>query len=299
MKLEGFETFGENFEKYSNEKKNDIKKCIYLFLNIEYPKYLLEKDIKRTKQTTLNFFDSTKLITNIAIEDSFHTVLKNFASDKYDIKIYKPTLKHILNYYNTGNLYTFFDEKLKYIYSKIIPKKYKKDKNNKKDKNYEEPIDDALTLEKEGEKENNRKFDLLLNHGIIIIVLNAFVSDEKFITIRDNNGNEFRLYLINFKTYKDFFGHLSNIFFIRFKNYYIALLSKKIHSRERPKIKDLEEKEKDLEEEWKTIDLKEEEKIKDLEIEKKIKDLVEEEKLKDLEKEGKGKSFLGKKKFRK
>ena len=129
-----------------------------------------------------------------------------------NIKIYKPTLKHILNYYNTGNLYTFFDEKLKYIYSKIIPKKYKKDKNNKKVKNYEETIDDVLTLEKEGEKENNRKFDLLLNHGIIIIVLNAFESDEKFITIRDNNGNEFRLYLINFKTYKDYFGHFQIYF---------------------------------------------------------------------------------------
>ena len=33
MKLEGFDTFEETFKDYDNKKKEDIKKCIYLFLN--------------------------------------------------------------------------------------------------------------------------------------------------------------------------------------------------------------------------------------------------------------------------
>ena len=50
-------------------------------------------------------------------------------------------------------------KKQKYIYSDIQPKK------NKEEKDYSEPINEVLALEKILEKEkNNRKFDLLLNH---------------------------------------------------------------------------------------------------------------------------------------
>ena len=74
--------------------------------------------------------------------------------------------------------------------------------------------------------------------------MRAFIYDEKFIKITDDNGNEFKLYLINFKTYKDYFGHLSKELFDDYKNDYINLLNGIIKSRERRK-KNLKQKEND------------------------------------------------------
>ena len=171
MELQGFETFDKHFETYSKEKKNDLKKCIYLFLNIEYPEKLWDKDITKTKQTTRNYSDSKKSITNKAIEDSFHTVLYNFALEKYNIKLYNPTLSCVIEY-NTDEYYNFFDENAIYIYSDIKPKKHIEGKN------YKLPLYEVLTFEKILEKENS-KFDLLLNHEKIIIILKGFIFDKK------------------------------------------------------------------------------------------------------------------------
>ena len=71
--------------------------------------------------------------------------------------------------------------------------------------------------------------------------MKAFIFDEKVITIGDNNGNEFRVYLINFKTYKDYFDHLPKSLFDKFKSHYFDLLSYYIQPREGRKIKDIEE----------------------------------------------------------
>ena len=220
MKLEGFDTFEETFKDYDNKKKEDIKKCIYLFLKIEYQEKILEED--KTILTILHYYDSRKLINNKAIGQSFHTVIENFISEKYSIKLFKPTINALLKY-KEEEYNEFYHKNLKFIYSNIKPKK------NKEKKNYSEPIN--LALEKEIEKKDNRKLNLLLNHGIIINLMKAFINDEKFINIKDKNGNEFKLYLINFKTYKDYFRHSPNYY--DFKKNFISLLDKIIQSMEK------------------------------------------------------------------
>ena len=156
------------------KKKEDIKKCIYLFFKIEYQEKISEEDNTQTKQITQNYYDSRKLINNKAIGQSFHTVLKNFVSEKYKIKLFKPTLNALLKY-KEEEYNKFYCKNLKFIYSNVRPKK------NKENKNYSEPIN--LALEKELEKKDNRKLNLLLNHGIIINLMKAFINDEKFINI--------------------------------------------------------------------------------------------------------------------
>ena len=122
MELQGFETFENNFKDYSEKQKKNIKKCIYLFFNIKYPEYLSEKDIIKTQQTTYNHYDSRKKITNIAIEESYHTVLKNFASEKYGVRLYKPTIKYILEY-NVDEYNEFKKKKTKIYLFRYTTKK--------------------------------------------------------------------------------------------------------------------------------------------------------------------------------
>ena len=118
-------------------------------------------------------------------------------------------------------------KKQKYIYSDIQPKK------NKEEKDYSEPINEVLALEKILEKEkNNRKFDLLLNHWIIFVILRAFIYNEKIIKITNDNGNEFKVYFINFKTYEDYFDLLPKILYNDLNSDFIDLLDEKIISRE-------------------------------------------------------------------
>ena len=222
IKLEGFDTFEDTFKDYDNKKKEDIKKCIYLFFKIEYQEKISEEDNTQTKQITQNYYDSRKLINNKAIGQSFHTVLKNFVSEKYKIKLFKPTLNALLKY-KEEEYNKFYSKNLKFIYSNVRPKK------NKENKNYSEPIN--LALEKELEKKDNRKLNLLLNHGIIINLMKAFINDEKFINITDEYGNEFKLYFINFKTYKDYFRHSSH--YDDFKKNFILLLVKIIQTMEK------------------------------------------------------------------
>ena len=118
-------------------------------------------------------------------------------------------------------------KKQKYIYSDIQPKKIKEEKD------YSEPINEVLALEKILEKEkNNRKFDLLLNHWIIFVILRAFIYNEKIIKITNDNGNEFKVYFINFKTYEDYFDLLPKILYNDLNSDFIDLLDEKIISRE-------------------------------------------------------------------
>ena len=228
MELEGFKTFSNYYENI--EQKEDIKKCVYLFLKIDYPQNKSENKITETQQTTNNHYDSRKLITNQIVK-SFHNVLNNIAYN-YGNKLYKPILKHIFKY-NVEDYEFSFKKSTNYIYSILKPKKQKEGIN------YNEKINEIITLEKKEEEEEqeeqekepkNIKINLLLENATIFDIAKAFINDEKFIKITIE-GKEFKLFLINFKTYKDYFKHLEKELYIDLRKDYIDLLEGRIPSR--------------------------------------------------------------------
>ena len=231
FKFEEFETFETNFKDYEAQKK-DIKKIIYLFFKIENPEQISETDNIGTQQNESNFFDYRKLITNQIVQ-SIHNVNNNYSLDKCKKKLFTPTTKYLVEGYKVENYKTFFRKNIKYIYSDIRPKKISDElKEDKKRKEYyEEPINEVSKSEK--------KLDLLNNYGKIYDIAKAYILDKKFIEITYKNGKKFKLYLINFKTYKDCFEHLEQDLFDRIRNDYIKLINGVIPSRERGEKKDL------------------------------------------------------------
>ena len=223
IKLQEFETFETNFKDYE-EKKQDIKKIIYLFFKIENPENFSEIDITGIKQNVLNLFNFRKLITNQIVK-SIHNVINNYSLDKCGKKLFTPTIKFLVEGYKVKNYNKFFSKNIIYIYSDIRPKK-----KNKERINYKEPINEVSKSEK--------KLYLLINYGKIHDIAKAFILDEKFIEITYKNGKKFKLYLINFKTYKDYFKNLEPNLFDFLRNDYINLLNGGIPSRERGENKD-------------------------------------------------------------
>jgi hypothetical protein len=92
-------------------------------------------------------------------------------------------------------------ECLIFIFTDLKPKRF----NPKID--YSQQINDVL--EKEEEIEENKILYKLLYSVPILNIIKAFINDEKIVNIKEENGNEFVFYFINFKTYKDYFKYLS------------------------------------------------------------------------------------------
>ena len=114
IKLQEFETFETNFKDYE-EKKQDIKKIIYLFFKIENPENFSEIDITGIKQNVLNLFNFRKLITNQIVK-SIHNVINNYSLDKCGKKLFTHTIKFLVEGYKVKNYNKFFAKKVYLIF---------------------------------------------------------------------------------------------------------------------------------------------------------------------------------------
>ena len=230
--LKKIQTFKDNFNEYETEKKQNIKKCVYFSLGYEltnYEKSSIEEN-NIVQQIKINHYNSRRVIINEAII-SFFSIIKKYSLDKYGIKIYKPTLKNKLKH-NVKQYEKFFNNKLKFIFSYLMPRR------NKKGKNYSNQIDEVLKKEKEEEEvEENRNLAILLDLVDIKSFVRAFINDEKIIKIKDNNGKEFNLYLPNLKTFKDCVGYLPKEIADDIKKDFINLLDGKIIPRKSSELR--------------------------------------------------------------
>ena len=172
--IKEYKTFKDDLNEYNKEQIINI----HILLN--------------SKITKINYSNSNKKIFNAAMK-SINSDINNITKNKYNQSI-TPTLSYICKYTITS-YNEIFKEKLKFIYSNIIPKR----KIN--GKNYSIKIDQILDEEKKEEKEENRILNALLNFKTIKDILRAFVNDEKIIKMKDENGKEYE-FILN-KTYSD------------------------------------------------------------------------------------------------
>ena len=222
-----FHTFKDDF-KYKPKEKEDIINCICFSLGFESPNFEKISDKIEIQQIKINHYNSRRTIINKGIQ-SLYSEIKDGPSDKYGIKLSAPTSKNKLGK-NVNQYEEYLNKKLKYIFSELYPRR------NKKGKNYSEQIDKVLKKEEE-EEEENRILALLLDLVDIKSFLRAFINDEKIIKIKDNNGNEFNLYLPNLKTFKDCFGYLPKEIMEDIKKDFINFLDGKIKPRKSSELR--------------------------------------------------------------
>ena len=122
-------------------------------------------------------------------------------------------------------------ECLIYIFTNLKPKRF----NPKID--YSQQINDVL--EKEEEIEENKILHKLLYSVPIFNIIKAFINDEKIVNIKEENGNEFEFYFINFKTYKDYFKYLSKETNDEYKKDFNNFLGNQIKSRKKSEKRNL------------------------------------------------------------
>ena len=227
--LKEFQTLKNDCKGYNEEEILKIKKYVNILLNIELPN-LEESSKDDNRIIDINYSNKRKDIIRKAIKSIF-AILKDYVLIKYKEQLYTPTIDNKLG--NSVKEHAkLFNKKLKYIFSRLIPK------NNKPDKDYSKRIDEVLKIEKKEEEKENRKLDKLLNYVQIFNIMRAFINDENIIKNKKNNI-EVEFYLINFKTFKDCFNDLNKEEKEAIKNDFIKLLAGDIVSRKKSKQRNL------------------------------------------------------------
>ena len=224
--LKEFQTFKDDFNEYKPEIKQIIKKYVCSLLDCEltnFEKSSKEDNTKTEKIKNINHYDSRRIIIN-AGKKSFFDTIKNYVFIKYGIELYTPVLKNKLKC-NVKQYENCFNKNLKFFFSDLIPKNFKKGKN------YSEQINEVLKIEEESEEENNRILAKLLNLVDIKSYLRAYINDENIIEIKDNNGNLFLFCLPNLKTFKYNFSDIQEEIKEDYRKDFIKLLDGEIKSR--------------------------------------------------------------------
>ena len=214
------------------QSKNKILKNVNLLLGykLENLEITSEEDnneknnLPKKKLTEINYYNSRRKIIFASLKSIFCNSIKEYVKINFETELFQPTLKDKLAH-NVEQYFNFFTQNLIFIFTNLVPKRF-----NPKI-NYSQQIYDVLKKEKE--KEENRILDKLLNSVQIFNIIKAFINDEKIINIKESNDNEFELYFINFKTYKDYFKYLSKEIKDNYKKDFINLLENKIKPREK------------------------------------------------------------------
>ena len=236
-----FKTFSDDFNEHSSKQKQNIKKCINLLFNKELAnleKKTIEEDNNEEQKYNFpkkspvknNNYNSRRKIIFTSLKSIFSNSIKEYVKFNFKIDLYQPTLKNKLCH-NIGQYFKFLAECLIYIFTNLKPKRF----NPKID--YSQQINDVL--EKEEEIEENKILHKLLYSVPIFNIIKAFINDEKIVNIKEENGNEFEFYFINFKTYKDYFKYLSKETNDKYKKDFNNFLGNQIKSRKKSEKRNL------------------------------------------------------------